>query len=82
MSETEIVTLMKDAGFTVTSTSHTPRGYAGDWMAWRQFRLFLQHGTLVSAKNFLLPYLLLSLRSLLDQSDYLGGVIVVASKPR
>jgi SAM-dependent methyltransferase len=78
-SEQEILDLLRDGGFRVVAIKHSPRRHAGEWLAWKQFELYLATGKLVQTRGFLIPYLLLSLLSFWDGEDYKSGLIVTAT---
>jgi ubiquinone/menaquinone biosynthesis C-methylase UbiE len=81
LSEDELTGLDEGQGLTVEEVKHSPRRIAGDWMAWRQFRMYLRSGVLISSSNFVVPFLALSLVSRFDTDSYRGGAIIVAKKP-
>jgi ubiquinone/menaquinone biosynthesis C-methylase UbiE len=76
LSESEIAAIVTSGGFRIVERSGSPRAAGGDWIAWEQFRLYLDKGEVLPAQNFFLRFLWLSLRSLFDRRDYRGGLIL------
>jgi ubiquinone/menaquinone biosynthesis C-methylase UbiE len=76
LSEAEIAAIVTSGGFRIVERTGSPRAAGGDWVAWEQFRLYLDKGEALPAQNFLLRFLWLSFRSLFDRRDYRGGLIL------
>jgi ubiquinone/menaquinone biosynthesis C-methylase UbiE len=81
MTEEEILRALALSGFVMESKTYTPGRWAGEWIGWRQFELYLSTGRVVPTGWFLVRFLYLSALSALDTERYLGGLIVVARNP-
>lgn len=82
MSGEEIAVNLERAGFAIRATRFSPRQSAGDWLAWRQFELYLRTGKVVFDSRFLPTFLKLLAMSFGDRRDYKGGIILVAAPRR
>ena len=82
MTRDEIVDGLERAGFDIRVTKYSPRQSAGDWLAWRQFELYLRTGKVVFSDRFLPTFLKLLAMSVGDRRDYKGAIILVAAPRR
>lgn len=79
MQKEDIHSLLIDNGFVVESTQYTPGYWAGAFVSWSQFLLYLRTGKTLSQSSFFLKFLVLSILSLIDTRRYPGGILCVAS---
>ena len=82
LNENEIRQLLLQSHFDVDSIDYTPGYWAGAYISWSQFYLYLKKGKTLSQRGFFFKYCLLTLLRRFEKRRYQGGILCIARKKR
>jgi ubiquinone/menaquinone biosynthesis C-methylase UbiE len=80
LTEENLQDLLSKSGFGTKRVEYTPGYFAGAFISWSQFLLYLRNGKTISQRGFFLKYIMLTLLRIFEKKKYSGGILCVAEK--
>jgi ubiquinone/menaquinone biosynthesis C-methylase UbiE len=80
LEEEDVRLLLKTNGFQIRKVGYTPGHWAGAYISWSQFILYLRTGQTLSQKNFPLNFLFWSLLRPFERETHKGGLLCAAER--